>query len=193
LYINLTLIFFQLNIKRKCKNFIVVKNIKIYKAVAILKIMGKIMLGLAGIVLAATAGCVDYSYGARGVYYIMGPHGEPAPVTKSDDAFQCRSAEFVKYKTAEDKEVMILNYYPKHRVGDCKPYTYLPEVDENGKLKFLPVEIVISKKDSEVYSAPSAASPAKKTEFPVLPTKETPIPTPPQRSGGIALPPSSSK
>jgi hypothetical protein len=193
LYINLTLIFFQPNIKRKCKNFIVVKNIKIYKAVAILKIMGKIMLGLAALVLAATSGCVNYSYGARGVYYIMGPHGEPAPVTKSDDAFQCRSAEFVKYKTTEGKEVTILNYYQGHRVGSCKPDTYLYEPDEHGKLKAALVQIVISKKSSEVYSVPSAASPAKKTEHPILPTQETPIPTPPQRSSGIALPPPSSK
>jgi hypothetical protein len=162
-----------------------VKHIKTYKLLKTGKNMKK-LLGLAGIVLAATAGCTSFNYGVKDTLYLMGPHGEPSPVLRSDSP-QPRSMMFETYNT-ENGDVLTVRDYQGYRVGSCKPTISLFKyIDMPDGTKVLTPERVKIGIHSELFSEQAN----KSYEPPILPTQETPIPAPPKRSSGIALPPPS--
>jgi len=131
----------------------------------------KLVEGLSGIILAATAGCAsaNYNYGSTSRLYLMGPHGEPSPVLATKGSPEPRSLMWEVYKT-ESGNILVLRDYENSRIGTSqyKEYklTYAKYPDGKVGLTLLPVKVGIQKID---YSPKAAENPGKEVE-PSLPS-----------------------
>jgi len=124
--------------------------------------MKKILKTLLGIALSASAsfgisGCgADYNYGAKSTLYLMGPHGEPAPVVISENVPQPRRMRFQVYNTNKGEMLVLEDYGSEARKQKPSCYKMVYAKYPNGKkgIAVFPVEIsVYSKNPAESQTA----------------------------------------
>ena len=130
--------------------------------------MGKIMTGLAALVLSATAtltGCsASHDYGAKETLYLAGPHGEPSSVLNTKGAPEPRSLRFRVYET-EKGNFLTVEDFECRKIGKAAPKEYQISYAKypNGEigLALIPIKVGIQKVD---YSPKPAENPGKEVE-----------------------------
>lgn len=131
--------------------------------------MGKIMTGLAALVLSAAGCSASYNYGARETLYLMGPRGEPSSVLNTKGVPEPRSLRFMVYETEKGNFLTVEDYECK-RIGKAAPKEYQISYVKypNGEigLALIPIKIGIQKVDC---SPKAAENPGKEVE-PSLPS-----------------------